>query len=173
MTCHYPDLGSASDWFASTNQKHYPGLPSDASSVWNFCACSSDVTFCGETSSGVAKFWLFSQANIKPARACLGKCSVTLATIIMWPEPNRNCPYYNQSPLIRALMGPYKVPVLRECRILSGLNQKKCNGFLSPGTKKKLSVIMKCPLSGVLTVFLWQSFHLYGLECAIAARKWG
>ena len=26
--------------FASTNQKHYPYLSSDTSSVWNFCACS-------------------------------------------------------------------------------------------------------------------------------------
>ena len=30
--------------FASTNQKHYPDLDSDASSVWNFCARFSDVT---------------------------------------------------------------------------------------------------------------------------------
>ena len=27
--------------FASTNQKHYPALGSDTSSVWNFCSCSS------------------------------------------------------------------------------------------------------------------------------------
>ena len=27
----------------STNQKHYPDLGSDASTVWNFCACFSDV----------------------------------------------------------------------------------------------------------------------------------
>ena len=65
---------------ASTNQNHYPDLPSDTSS-WNFCACSSDVTFRGETSSGIAKFWLFSQASIKPARACLVQCTDTLATI--------------------------------------------------------------------------------------------
>ena len=39
-----------------TNQKHYPGLDSDASSVWNFCACFSDETsFRGETSGGVPK----------------------------------------------------------------------------------------------------------------------
>ena len=29
--------------FASTNQKHYPDLGSDASSVWNFCTCFLDV----------------------------------------------------------------------------------------------------------------------------------
>ena len=29
--------------FASDNQKHYPDLGSDASSVWNFCTCFSDV----------------------------------------------------------------------------------------------------------------------------------
>ena len=39
-----------------TNQKHYPGLDSDASSAWNFCACFSDETsFRGETSGGVPK----------------------------------------------------------------------------------------------------------------------
>ena len=32
--------------FDSTNQKHYPDLSSDASSVWNFCARFSDV-ICG------------------------------------------------------------------------------------------------------------------------------
>ena len=30
-----------------TNQKHYPDLDSDASSVWNFCACFSDVIWRG------------------------------------------------------------------------------------------------------------------------------
>ena len=29
--------------FASTNQKNYPDLGSDAPSVWNFCALFSDV----------------------------------------------------------------------------------------------------------------------------------
>ena len=29
--------------FPSTNQKHYPDLGSDASTVWNFCACFSDT----------------------------------------------------------------------------------------------------------------------------------
>ena len=66
---------------ASTNQKHYPDLLSDTPSVWNFCACSSDVTFRGETSSCVAKLWLFSQAGIKQARACLVQCTDALATI--------------------------------------------------------------------------------------------
>ena len=29
--------------FASTNQKHYPDMGSEASSVWDFCARFSDV----------------------------------------------------------------------------------------------------------------------------------
>ena len=29
--------------FASTNQKHYPDLGSDTSSVWNFCSRFSDI----------------------------------------------------------------------------------------------------------------------------------
>ena len=40
-------LGSASDWMKAskflTNQKHYPDLGSEASSVWDFCACFSDI----------------------------------------------------------------------------------------------------------------------------------
>ena len=51
---HYTDLGSATDWLkicfnlASTNQKHYPDLGSDASSVWNFCSGCSDVISRGD-----------------------------------------------------------------------------------------------------------------------------
>ena len=51
MTRHSPDLGSASDWLNQIshaaqpirNQKHYSDLGSDVTSVWNFCACFSDV----------------------------------------------------------------------------------------------------------------------------------
>ena len=71
-------------------------------------------------------------------------------------------------------MGPQKVPVVRGCRVLSWLNQGKCiRDFFpqgSPGTKKTVcnnEVFVKRGL----TVFLFPSFHLYGLECAIAARK--
>ena len=49
------DLGSASDWscvmqcgkFSSTNQKHLMELSNVTSSVWNFCACFSDVIWRG------------------------------------------------------------------------------------------------------------------------------
>ena len=64
MTRHYPDLVSAViGWkIASTNQKHYLDLGSDTSSVWNFCARSSDVISWGN------QWWrrevsVFSQAN--------------------------------------------------------------------------------------------------------------
>ena len=46
-----------------TNQKHYPHLGSDESSVRNFCALSQTL-FCGETSSGVVKCCMFSQAEL-------------------------------------------------------------------------------------------------------------
>ena len=39
----YKRVGISLGKFVSTNQKHYPDLSSDASSVWNFCACFSDV----------------------------------------------------------------------------------------------------------------------------------
>ena len=35
--------------FDSTNQKHYPDLGSDESSVWSFCARFSDVIWRGKT----------------------------------------------------------------------------------------------------------------------------
>ena len=40
-------IGRPRGKFDSTNQKHYPGLGSDASSVWNFCARLSDVIWWG------------------------------------------------------------------------------------------------------------------------------
>ena len=47
-----------------TNQKHYPDLGSDASSIWNFCArFDSQMSFDGETSGTVDKCRLFSQAT--------------------------------------------------------------------------------------------------------------
>ena len=47
--------------FASSNQKHYPGLVSDTSSVWNSCGCFSDVTSWGNQ-WWRQEVWPFSQA---------------------------------------------------------------------------------------------------------------
>ena len=44
---------------SSTNQKQFPDLGSDASSVWNFCACFAE--FRRETSGNIAKCQQFSQ----------------------------------------------------------------------------------------------------------------
>ena len=54
MMCHYPDLGSASDWsyrvkFASTNQKHYPDLGS-ARHQYGISALVPQTSFLGESS---------------------------------------------------------------------------------------------------------------------------
>ena len=43
---------------ASSNQKHYPDLGSDRSSVWNSCGCFSDIISKG-TSGGVRRCGLF------------------------------------------------------------------------------------------------------------------
>ena len=42
-----------------------PDLDSEASSVWNFCARFSESSFWGETSGGVVKCRLFTQASEK------------------------------------------------------------------------------------------------------------
>ena len=74
MTCLYPDLPGQCFWlvvlhgkFASTNQKHYPDLGSNASSVlYRNCVfvLVSQASFPGETNGGVAKCWLFCQARL-------------------------------------------------------------------------------------------------------------
>jgi len=51
----YPDFCSASEWLRQISlaaqkaikQKYFPEQGSDTSSVWNFCACSSDVIWRG------------------------------------------------------------------------------------------------------------------------------
>ena len=70
--------------FDSTNQKHYPGLGSDALSVWNFCAVSQ-TSFGGETSGSVAKCRLFSQASVKEASVFVINIGVT------HNDPNNCC----------------------------------------------------------------------------------
>ena len=45
-----------------TNQKHFPVLGSEASSVWNFCARFSGI-IAQETSGSMSKCRLFSQAK--------------------------------------------------------------------------------------------------------------
>ena len=53
-----------------TNQKNYPDLGSDASSVYGISALVSHTSFCRETSGGILKCQLFSQAN----KICEGFC---------------------------------------------------------------------------------------------------
>ena len=50
MTCHYPDLGGASDWLNQISHMTRPIKSTTqiwVSSVWNFCACFSDVIWQG------------------------------------------------------------------------------------------------------------------------------
>ena len=66
MTHHYADLGSASETHflcSMTNQKHYPDLGSDMSSVWNFGACFSDIISQGNYCKNLANCQLFCQAS--------------------------------------------------------------------------------------------------------------
>lgn len=58
MTYHFPDLGSASDWWCHIRSLLKPIRSVwivDTSSVWNFCAHSV-----GKSCGSVAKSWLFS-----------------------------------------------------------------------------------------------------------------
>ena len=63
MTHHHPDLSSPSHRLKlSTNEKHYPDLGSDASSVWNFCSCSSDVISRGNKTK---KWWCHENSKTR------------------------------------------------------------------------------------------------------------
>ena len=77
MTRHYPGLGivCVSDWLKqiSTNQKHYPDLSSDTSSVWN-SALVSQTSFRGETSGGVVKCRLFSHGSVSSCQSKSRDC---------------------------------------------------------------------------------------------------
>ena len=73
MTCHYPDLGSASDCL---NQISHAARPIRSTSqifvvTRHQCGISalvSQTSFGGETSGSVAKCRLFSQAKFKQAK---------------------------------------------------------------------------------------------------------
>ena len=68
MTRHYPDLGSASDWL---NQISHAARPiRSTTQIWvvtrhqyGISVLVSQTSFRGETSGGVAKCRLFSQAK--------------------------------------------------------------------------------------------------------------
>ena len=68
MTCHYPDLGSASDWL---QQIYHSARPiRSTTQIWvvkrhqyGISALVSQASFRGETSGGVVKCQLFSQAS--------------------------------------------------------------------------------------------------------------
>ena len=71
MTCHYPDLGSASDWL---NQISHTALSiRSTTQIWVVMHLSMEFLslflFGRETSGSIAKCWLFSQAN-KSSEVC-------------------------------------------------------------------------------------------------------
>ena len=71
MTCHCPDLGSASDWL---NQISHTALSiRSTTQIWVVMHLSMEFLslflFGRETSGSIAKCWLFSQAN-KSSEVC-------------------------------------------------------------------------------------------------------
>ena len=72
----------------STSQKAYPDLGSDASSVWNFFVCFTDVILRGNRWwSRVAKCPLFSQASTALARLLVGIQSSMTGVVIIKFQP--------------------------------------------------------------------------------------
>ena len=78
------------DW---SNQKHYPDLGSDPSSINGISALISQMPFGGETSGSVAKCWLFSQAI--SIQAEIQKVNIMVSSQIrdfkiQWRDHNEN-----------------------------------------------------------------------------------
>ena len=65
-----------------TNQKNYPDLGSNASSVYGISVLVSHTSFCWEASGGVLKCQLFSQAN----KICEGFCFKRSCGIVLLGE---------------------------------------------------------------------------------------
>ena len=73
MTCHYPDLGSASDWSCRVGNLLQPIKSATQNLVvtlhqYGISALVSQTSFRRETSEGVAKCRLFSQATLNVAK---------------------------------------------------------------------------------------------------------
>ena len=73
MTCHYPDLGIASDWLKKIS--YAAGPVRSTTQIWVATRHQNSISvlvfhtsFHGETSGGVAKWWLFSQATRETGR---------------------------------------------------------------------------------------------------------
>ena len=63
MTCHYPDLDCASDCLELISHAVRPDLGRDHRHQCGISAFVSRMSFCRETSGGVAKYRLFSLAT--------------------------------------------------------------------------------------------------------------
>ena len=76
MTCHYPDLGSASDWSCRVGNLLQPIKSATQNWVvtlhqYGIPALVSQTSFRAETNEGVAKCRLFSQATLTVAKGDL------------------------------------------------------------------------------------------------------
>ena len=75
MMCHYPDLGSASDWLKQISQAAQPIRSSTLICVvtphqYEISALVSQTSFQQEPSGGIAKCQLFSQAPGESGKRC-------------------------------------------------------------------------------------------------------
>ena len=88
MTRHYPDLGDASDWLCRVGNLLQPIRSTIqfwvvARHQYGISVLVSQTSFCGETSRGIAKCWLFSQAikkQTKPGKLYLISRKLTWLT---------------------------------------------------------------------------------------------
>jgi len=69
MTCHYPDIGSTSDWL-KRNSLSFHSIRT-TTKIWvvirhqyGIPALVTQTSFCEGSSGDLAKSWLFSQANL-------------------------------------------------------------------------------------------------------------
>ena len=95
MTCHYPDLGGASDWLTQTSHALWPFR--NTTQIWvvtlhqyGISALVFQTSFRGETVGGVAKCRLFSQAINVLVLLCLVSSHLSWSSSPLSPELSKN-----------------------------------------------------------------------------------
>ena len=95
MACHYPDLGSASDWLTQTSHALWPFR--NTTQIWvvtlhqyGISALVFQTSFRGETVGGVAKCRLFSQAINVLVLLCLVSSHLSWSSSPLSPELSKN-----------------------------------------------------------------------------------
>ena len=158
MTCHYPDLGSASDWLKRAGTSFQPIR--STTKVWvvtchqyGISALVTQTSFCEGSSGDLAKRRLFSQARLSaklrsflPKMFATGddKCLVAIFKEFLWRRPPRlltkypsSYVWYKRQPMVVNKINEMMMPIIKDTS-LEDLSKAFSNHNLRKTVFKKL-----------------------------------